>query len=73
VLHAVDTVHRPPALADDLELVSGGRLDRWRKLALQLYDNIEPLITDADTMLVEGEDLVKTRDYLWRGIVECRA
>jgi hypothetical protein len=64
VLHAVDTVHRPPALADDLELVSGGRLDRWRKLALQLYDNIEPLITDVDTMLVEGEDFGEDKGLL---------
>jgi hypothetical protein len=48
-------------------------LDRWQQLALQLYDDIQPLITDTDMMLVESQDLVQTRDHLWRGIMQCRA
>ncbi len=47
-------------------------LERWRELALGLYDDIQPLLTDADGMLVEKQDIVQTRDMLWRALLAAR-
>jgi hypothetical protein len=47
-------------------------LERWRELALALYDDIQPLLTEADVMLVETQDVVKTRDSFWRSLLVAR-
>src|ERR1035438_5975813 len=48
-------------------------LDRWKTLCLRMYEDIQPLLTDADMELVETGDLVITRDHLWRSLVGVRA
>jgi hypothetical protein len=34
-------------------------LHRWKELAVRLYDDIQPLITDCDMELVQVQDVVK--------------
>jgi hypothetical protein len=52
-------------------------LERWRQIALQFYENIQPLITETDAMVVklqnEASCLFDTRDFLWRGLTSARA
>ena len=48
-------------------------IDRWAELASRLYDDIQALIIDTDVLLVQKEDIIETRDLLWRGLVEARA
>jgi hypothetical protein len=48
-------------------------VERWKELALHFYVEIQPLITDTDTALVASQDLVQTRDLLWRGLVSAHA
>src|SRR5262249_34861017 len=48
-------------------------LERWKELALRFYEEIQPLITDADVRLLQEQDVVKVRDFLWRGLVAARA
>jgi uncharacterized protein (UPF0218 family) len=47
------------------ETVAG--LDRWRQLALSLYDTIQPLITDSDVMVLRGSgepnNITDVRDF----------
>jgi hypothetical protein len=44
-------------------------LERWKQLSLRLYDDVQPLLTDADSALVKSQDPVEVRDTLWRGLV----
>lgn len=48
-------------------------LQRWKELAIRLYDDIQPLLTDSDMQLVQIQDYIKVRDSLWRGLVAARA
>jgi hypothetical protein len=48
-------------------------LDRWKELCLRLYDDIQPLLTDADMQLVGTSDVTATRDHLWRGLTQLRS
>jgi hypothetical protein len=47
-------------------------LERWRELALSFYEDIQPLLTDADVLLLEKQDVVETRDSLWRALLIAR-
>jgi hypothetical protein len=47
-----------------------GALERWKEVSLSLFDQIQPLLTDADAMLVKEQDVVTTRDFLWRALVD---
>lgn len=49
------------------------KLERWRELALRFFDDIQPLITDADIKVCKNHDAIDTRDYLWRGLVAARS
>src|SRR5271169_985382 len=52
-------------------------LGRWRELALRLYDEIQPLITETDIKAVKNQTqdpyLVDVRDFLWHGLTSARA
>lgn len=47
-------------------------LERRKLLATRLFDEIQPLITDADIALVDSQDVLAVRDQLWRGLVQRR-
>lgn len=49
------------------------KLDRWKQLSLQLFDELQSAVTDADAMLVANGDRIATRDYLWKKTVEAQA
>ncbi len=49
------------------------KVDRWKQLSRHLFDEIHPLITDADALLVKEGDIVKVRDYFWRELSTLRA
>ena len=48
-------------------------LDRWKTLCLRMYEDVQPLLTDADMELVKTGKRVTTRDQLWRALDEARA
>lgn len=49
------------------------KLERWRELSLRFFDDIQPLITDVDGVLLKHRDVIVARDSLWRGLVTARA
>lgn len=49
------------------------KLERWRELSLRFFEDIQPLITDSDGLLLKERDVLRTRDFLWRGLVVARA
>lgn len=49
------------------------RLERYRALALGFFHEMQPLLTEADSVLVKEQDPVVARDFLWRGLVALRA
>ncbi len=46
------------------------KLERWKELNLRFFDDIEPVITDADIMLIEKRAVIPVRDFLWRELVK---
>jgi hypothetical protein len=48
-------------------------MERWREIALRHFHDAQPLLTDADLMLVKDQDVVLTRDFLWRALVALEA
>jgi hypothetical protein len=44
-------------------------IERWREIALQHFHDAQPLLTDADAILVKNQDVELTRDSLWRSLV----
>jgi hypothetical protein len=62
--------------ADKIRRAAGtiiAKLERWKELSLRFYEDIQPLMMDADIELMKKQDVVGTRDYLWRHLVELRA
>jgi|SRR4028119_118510 hypothetical protein len=49
------------------------KVERWMQLSRHLFNEIHPLITDADALLVKDADIVKVRDYFWRELSTLRA
>jgi hypothetical protein len=43
-------------------------LERWRQLALHMFDDLQALVVDVDIELVKEGDLIKVRDSFWRGL-----
>lgn len=67
---------RKKELADRVRTASGlviAKLDRWKQLTLQLFGDLQSAVTDADAMVVAEQDLIATRDYLWKKTVEAQA
>jgi hypothetical protein len=49
------------------------KLDRWRQLALQAFDQLQAAATDADGHLVANNDEIQTRDLFWKQVVSAQA
>src|SRR5688572_28262867 len=43
-------------------------LERWRKLARHLFDDVQPYVVDADSQFVKDGDVIKVRDDFWRNL-----
>src|SRR5262245_10610914 len=50
-----------------------GTLERWKELGRGFFDDLQPLITDADNRMVASQEPIETRDLFWRGVVEAHA
>jgi hypothetical protein len=48
------------------------KLERWRELSLCFFDDIQPLITEADVALVKGQGVVNVRDSFWHELAHIR-
>jgi hypothetical protein len=49
------------------------KLDRWKQLALQTFDQLQAAATDADGHLVASNDEIQTRDQFWKQVVSAQA
>jgi hypothetical protein len=62
--------------ADKVRRAAGltiAKLDRWKELAVRLFEDIQPALTESDGMLIKGHDVIATRDYVWKELVAARA
>jgi hypothetical protein len=62
--------------ADRIRLAAAQTLagiERWKEVGLRSFDDVQPLITDADTLLVKEQDPIRTRDSLWRALMALQA
>lgn len=48
------------------------KIDRCESLFLSFSNMLQPLITEADDMIVETQDEVKTRDVFWKQVTNAR-
>src|SRR6267142_6288301 len=44
------------------------KLEQWRVLSLSFFDEIQPLIVDADAKLLKEGNVTATRGFLWKGL-----
>jgi hypothetical protein len=49
------------------------KLDRWKQIALQTFDQLQTAATEADGHLVAGRDEISTRDAFWKQVVTTQA
>ena len=59
--------------ADKIRIAAGttiANLDRWKKLSLRYFQDIEHLITATDIKMVKTKDGYCVRDYFWMGLDE---
>ncbi len=49
------------------------KLQRWRDLTLRFFEDVQPLITEADMTLLKRQPVLAVRDFFWRGMVDARA
>lgn len=49
------------------------KLDRWKQVALQAFDQLQAAATDADGHMVAGCNEVSTRDRFWKEVVATQA
>lgn len=49
------------------------KLERRKELFLSFFDGIQPLITDTDIKLAKTQNVIATRDFLWRELVSAQA
>jgi hypothetical protein len=47
------------------------RLERWQQLSLQIFSELQPLITEADMLLTGERKAVKVRDVFWHAASRC--
>lgn len=45
-----------------------GKLERWRELNVALFENAQPLYVETSEMLEKNQNVIKTRDYLWKNL-----
>lgn len=48
------------------------KIERWKGLSLQFFDEIQPTIVDADMNWVSKKDILNVRDIFWRELVATR-
>ncbi len=48
------------------------KIERWKGLSLQFFDEIQPIIVDADMNWVSKKDILNVRDIFWRELVATR-
>jgi hypothetical protein len=71
-----DNLLRRREHADRIRRAAGSvaaRIERYRVIALSYFDEIQPVITEADRLLVREQNAVVVRDALWRDLVAQRA
>ncbi len=71
-----DRVLRQKELADRVRRSAGlivAKADRWCQLAVSIFDQLQPVVTDADCMLVKSKNVIEVRDYLWRELLKLQA
>ena len=59
--------------ADQIKRAAGqtiAKLERWSAISDNLFMEVQPTITDADVQLVSTQDVIATRDQLWRSLLE---
>jgi hypothetical protein len=64
-----DRLLRRKELSDRVRRSTGiiiTKADRWKQLSLRFFDELQPIITDADVLLVKEQDVVTARDFFWR-------
>ncbi|HEU5382404.1 MAG TPA: hypothetical protein VFV38_43880 [Ktedonobacteraceae bacterium] len=64
------------AEADRIRRAAGtitAKVERWVVLGLRFFDDAQPIITDADGLLLKEKDFIQTRDFLWRNMVAIHA
>ncbi len=49
-----------------------GKLERWRELNLSIFENAQPLYVETSEMLEKNQNVIKTRDYLWKSLNAAR-
>lgn len=49
-----------------------GKLERWRELNVALFKNAHPLYVETSEMLERNQNVIKTRDYLWKNLNTAR-
>jgi hypothetical protein len=49
------------------------KLDRWKQIALQTFDQLQMAATEADGQLIAGGDDIATRDSFWKQVVTTQA
>lgn len=62
--------------ADRIRSAAGtvtAKLERRKELSIYFFDTIQTLLSEADMRLVKNQDIVATRDYLWRELVSAQA
>lgn len=48
------------------------KLQRWRELMLRFFEDIQPLITEADMELVRNQKIIDIRDIFWQKLSDIR-
>lgn len=46
--------------------ITVAKLERREQLAIRIFDNLQPAITDADVQIVETQEIIQVRDSFWR-------
>lgn len=71
-----DRQFRRGEYADRIRRAAGliaGKLDRWQTLALQFFDEVQPLLLDVEQAATQRQETAAARYALLRGLYEQRA
>jgi hypothetical protein len=71
-----DRIARRRESADRIRKSAGAiaaKLERFSQVSLSFFADVQPVLTEADTLVVQSQDLVTTRDTLWQRLVASRA
>lgn len=71
-----DRLLREREYADRIRHAAGltiARLERWQRIVISIFDEIQPAFVDVDRWAVAGKDLELISDYLWKELSKARA